>query len=162
MDPRMAKAQVSEIKTDSKVYSVNNHFTVLNTTGQGHVAVGSATGDLRLFTKVGQNAKNLFPGFGDPIIAIDSTKDGKYLLATCSKYLILLPTFSNGVDGFSNTILNKDKKVPIKLTLTPTDIYRYKIKNLDFKPAKFDENKVKKENFIITCTGKYTIVWSMS
>ena len=104
----------------------------------------------------------MFPGFGDPIISIDSTKDGKYLLATCSKYLILLPTFSNGVNGFNNTILNVDKKIPIKLTLTPTDIYRYKIKNLDFKPAKFDENLVKKENFIITCTGKYTIVWSMS
>jgi len=49
----MAKAQISEIKTDSKIYSVNNHFTVLNTTGEGNVVVGNVTGDLRLYTKVG-------------------------------------------------------------------------------------------------------------
>jgi len=53
-------------------------------TDEGNVAVGSINGDLRLYTKVGQNAKNLYPGLGDPILALESSKDGKWLLATCS------------------------------------------------------------------------------
>ncbi len=41
---------------------------------------------------MGKNAKNLFPGWGEPINHIEVTKNGKWLLATCKNYLILLPT----------------------------------------------------------------------
>jgi hypothetical protein len=41
---------------------------------------------------MGKNAKNLFPGWGEPIYHIEVTKNGKWLLATCKNYLILLPT----------------------------------------------------------------------
>jgi len=47
-----------------------------------------------LYSDIGKNAKNKFPGFGDPIKNIDISKDGKWIVATCENYLILLPTFN--------------------------------------------------------------------
>ena len=100
MDPRMAKGVASNIASESKIYTGSNSFSCITSTEEGHFAVGSSNGDMRLFAKIGQNAKNLYPGLGDAILALDSSKDGKWLLATCSQYLILLPTFHENQQGF--------------------------------------------------------------
>jgi hypothetical protein len=44
--------------------------------------------------------KKLLFCFIDPIISLDSSSDGKWLLATCKTYLILLPTFYENVDCY--------------------------------------------------------------
>jgi hypothetical protein len=36
-------------------------------------------------------AKTTLPGCGDPILGIDVTADGKWILATCKTYLLLIP-----------------------------------------------------------------------
>ena len=56
--------------------------------------VASKNGDLRFYKEIGENknAINLYPGLGDNIRFLDTSKDGKWVLATCSTYLILLPT----------------------------------------------------------------------
>jgi hypothetical protein len=62
-----------------------------------------------LYDQVGKNAKNLYPGFGDPILNLECTQNGiklaiifvgMWLLATCKSYLLLLPTVNNSIDGF--------------------------------------------------------------
>jgi hypothetical protein len=82
MDPRVAKANVAEIQVDSKTYTANNGFTCLTTNAKGNVAVGASNGDIRLYTDIEKNAKCLYPGLGEEIIHLDSTKDGRWLLAT--------------------------------------------------------------------------------
>jgi hypothetical protein len=46
-------------------------------------------------------AKTTLPGLGDPIIGIDVTEDGRWILATCRTYIIVIPTdLPNGNTGF--------------------------------------------------------------
>lgn len=47
--------------------------------------VASKNGDLRFYKEIGEkkNAINLYPGLGDNILFLDTSKDGKWILATC-------------------------------------------------------------------------------
>lgn len=47
-----------------------------------------------------KNANTKYPGLGDPVLHLESTKDNKWLLATYKKYLILLPTFEGNIDFY--------------------------------------------------------------
>lgn len=49
MDPRVAKANVSDIKTLEKVYTKSNQFTCVTNNANGNLAVASYTGDIRLY-----------------------------------------------------------------------------------------------------------------
>ena len=110
LDPR---EKGEEKMKKSKIYTKSNQFSCITPGVEGSFAIGSKTGEIRLFKEVGQNAKNLFAGNGDPIYSIDSTRDGKWLLATCKNYLILLPTFiaESNTNGFTHA-LGKDKPFP--------------------------------------------------
>ena len=55
---------------------------------------------------MGKNAKNLFPGWGQKILHIEVTKDGKWVLATCKNYLIFLPTINESLDCFTSQLSN--------------------------------------------------------
>jgi hypothetical protein len=59
---------------------------------KGNYALGSSSGEIRLYNKIGSNANCKYSSFGDKVLHLESTKDGKWLLATFSKFLILLPT----------------------------------------------------------------------
>lgn len=83
MDPRVEKSSVANIASESKIYTENNRFTCITSNTNGNFATASQNGDIRLYKQVGQSAKNKYPGLGDPIKGLDSTKDGKWLLATC-------------------------------------------------------------------------------
>lgn len=113
-----------------------------------------------MYTKVGQNAKTLFPGFGDPIIGLDSTKDGKWLLATTKTYLMLIATTVDGKNGYKQSI-SKDAKVPFRMTILPQDVKKYKIMDVNFQPAKFNDNENDVEKFIIVSTGEFLVTWSL-
>jgi hypothetical protein len=64
---------------------------------QGGFAIGSHNGEIRFYKEVGQNAKTLLPGLGEPIKSIDVSLDGEWVLATCRTYLLVIPTtLSNG------------------------------------------------------------------
>ena len=56
--------------------------------------MGSKDGQVRLYSNktVGQIAKTAIPGLGLPITAIDATYDGKWVLATTDKYLMVVAT----------------------------------------------------------------------
>ena len=79
--------------------------------------VGTKRGDIRLFDSKTfgdgrqsaadslearrPRAKTTLPGLGDPIVGIDVTEDGRWILATCRTYIIVIPTdLPNGNTGF--------------------------------------------------------------
>ena len=61
LDPRL-KPENSCVK--DKKYTSNNGFTCIASNEKGQFALGSDTGDIRLYKEVGLNAKNLYPGLG--------------------------------------------------------------------------------------------------
>lgn len=67
IDPRVDKYRVQ-----SKQYKSNLQFTKIIGSNFDRVAVGSQMGELRLYNKVNDNAKNLLPSYlGDSIIDMD-------------------------------------------------------------------------------------------
>ena len=140
-------------------YSKSPKLSGLATTCEGHIAVGSDTGQIRLYTRTGQKAKTCFPGFGHKIYAIDCTRDGKWLVATCETYLVVLPTEAYGVDGFKKSITKKRRKAR-QLQLSPADIARMGIAEVRFTPARFNVGADLEENAIITSTGNVLVIWN--
>jgi hypothetical protein len=79
MDTRINK---KEKAVTTKVYKTNPGFNQVATTIMGGLAIGSFDGSIRLYKQVGQNAKTLLPGLGDPIKHIEMSMDAKWVLAT--------------------------------------------------------------------------------
>lgn len=155
---------------NERPYKTNPKFSCVVTTKTGELATGSETGEIKLYSKVGQIAKTALPGLGDPIRHIDSTHDGLWVLATCDKYLLVIPTYMQNTSkknyGDSNGFkmrMGKDKPSPLKLTLKPRDIAYYGIKTVKFSGAKFNTSKESgQESSISTSTGEFLITWSFS
>jgi hypothetical protein len=90
IDPRQ-KSGFNSYKT----YQNSPGFSKICVDGRGRFAVGSETGEIKLFNSIGRNANCKYPGLGDPVLHLDSTKDGKWLLASFKTYLLLIPTETN-------------------------------------------------------------------
>lgn len=96
-------------------YKTNPMFSTIGTSMAGSLAMGSYDGKIRLYKQVGQDAKTLLPGLGDPIKAIEVSRDGLWVLATTQTYLLCVPTMcSNGKTGFEHR-MGKEKPNPFKL-----------------------------------------------
>lgn len=148
IDPRISKKV-----TESKDYKTKNQFNCGMSTSQGHVAVASKNGDLRLYDKIDKRAKSLLPGFGDEVKFVDVTTNGRNIICTCKNYLLLYT-----VDGNYKNQVGKDKPVPRKLSLKPEHLAYIK-EEINFTPAKFSTDK--NEDSIITSTSKYVIKWNL-
>lgn len=102
------------------------------------------------------------PGLGDPIISIEVSRDGQWVLATTKTYLLAVPTMCNsGKTGFEAR-MGKEKPTPIRLALKTSDIAKFGIKKLNFRPAKFNNFTVggKDEISIVTSTGDVLVTWN--
>ncbi len=60
---------------NSKTYKTDVLFNTISPTLSGGFAVGSANGDIRMYKQMGQIAKTMLPGLGEPIKAIDISQD---------------------------------------------------------------------------------------
>ncbi len=73
---------------------------------------------------MGQIAKTLLPGLGEPIRAIDISQDQLWILATCQTYILVIATENEeGTSGFTKSIVKSKPKV-FKLTIDPKDIVK--------------------------------------
>ncbi|KAJ7055299.1 VID27 cytoplasmic protein-domain-containing protein, partial [Mycena amicta] len=88
IDPRVSGTKM--VESQFKQYVSKNRFSGLTTTKDGKLAVASEKGDIRLFDSIGKNAKTALPPLGDPIIGIDCTVDGQYIIATTKTCLLLV------------------------------------------------------------------------
>jgi len=87
IDPRISGSKF--VQSESKQYATKAKFSSLATTQLGKVVVASAKGDLRLFDSVGKIAKTALPALGDPIIGVDTTADGEWVVATTKTALLV-------------------------------------------------------------------------
>ena len=145
-----------------KNYSINTDFTCLVTTGFGGIATGSKNGDIRLFNEMGNNAKTLITGFDCPIRYIDCSVDGKYILATCDKHIMVINTENEYNQNGFDTCLGRIKVKPLILKLSSNELIKYNIENELFTPAKFNNNTNCKEMMIISSLGQYAILWNFT
>lgn len=149
---------------DIKNYSNEPNFKSIITTGFGGIAIGSENGDIRLFNEMGLNAKTLLYGIEShsPIRYLDSTIDGKYILATGDKYLMVINTENeSNFSGFM-TCFRRTKKKCVILKISHKDLVKYNINNELFTPAKFNNNTNNKEMMIISSLGNFVILWNFS
>jgi VID27 C-terminal WD40-like domain len=93
LDPRLGGSKL--VDAQFKQYASKYGFSTAATTEEGKLIVGSDKGELRLFDALGKNAKTALPSLGDPIIGVDVTADGRYVIATCRRYLLFIDTKIN-------------------------------------------------------------------
>lgn len=167
IDPRL-NTHAKRVTETTKMYSTPTKFTQAATTLNGHVVVASETGEIRLYSKVGQSAKTLLPGLGDSIIGLDVTAQGDYVLATCKDYLLLVSTRHPVEEGKSlfQKSCGKDKKpIARQLRLRPETLVQMNIREVTFTPAKFrtsEEGSSSESRSIVTSCGRFAITWNLS
>lgn len=88
IDPRLSGSKI--VDSEFKQYSKGNNFTAAATTTNGSLAVAGADGDIKLLNVLGKNAKTALPALGDPILGLDVTGNGRWVIATCKNYILLI------------------------------------------------------------------------
>jgi hypothetical protein len=166
VDPRLNGNKL--VDTELKQYATKNAFSAAATTGKGHIAVASEKGDIRLFDRLGINAKTLIPALGDPIIGMDTSADGRWVLATTRTYLLLIDALQKGGKndgklGFEKAFAKDDKPKPRRLALTPAHVaqFQHETKAPISFTTHFNTGLDDTETTIITATGPFIVTWSM-
>ncbi|KAJ6236836.1 vacuolar import and degradation protein [Anaeramoeba flamelloides] len=160
IDPRLSKNKIVETQKFQYKPTTRANLSSICTTKDGCIGTGSKTGEIRLFSEINKRAKTLLPGFGDPISAMDVTEDGKWVLATCKDYLLVVNTdLGNGKNGFK-VRLGKKKPRPTRLQLEKHHLLLFKGK-VNFTAAHFNTGKGG-EKSIVTSTGNFVITWNFA
>ncbi|KAI1431055.1 VID27 cytoplasmic protein [Xylaria sp. CBS 124048] len=167
VDPRLPGAKL--VDSQLKQYASKNDFSAVSTTEKGHIAVASNKGDIRLFDRLGINAKTHIPALGEPIIGLDVSADGRWILATCRTYLLLIDALqksgkNEGKLGFEKPFAADSKPQPRRLALTPEHVAQFHHetgKGVSFTPARFNTSQTSEETSIITATGPYIVDWNL-
>ncbi|OBT61747.1 hypothetical protein VE03_09181 [Pseudogymnoascus sp. 23342-1-I1] len=167
IDPRLAGSKL--VDDSLKQYVSKNDFSAAATTDKGYIAVASNKGDIRMFDRLGINAKTHIPALGEPIIGLDVSADGRWILATCRTYLLLVDALqkegkNEGKLGFEKAFGKDSKPQPRRLGLTPNHVAQFQHETgapLSFTPAKFNTGEGMDETSIISATGPFIVTWNM-
>ncbi|OJD20120.1 hypothetical protein ACJ73_08547 [Blastomyces percursus] len=167
IDPRLSGNKL--VQKDLKEYVKNNDFSAAATTEQGYVAVASNKGDIRMFDKFGVRAKTHIPALGEPIIGLDVSANGRWVLATCRTYLLLVDSLqkdgkNEGKLGFEKSFAKDSKPQPRRLGLQPNHVAQFQHETgtrISFTPARFNTGRDSSETSIITATGPFIVTWNM-
>jgi len=167
IDPRLSGNKL--VDSELKQYVSKNNFSAAATTEKGYIAVASNKGDIRMFDRLGINAKTHIPALGEPIIGLDVSADGRWVLATCRTYLLLIDALqkegkNEGKLGFERSFGKDSKPQPRRLGLQPAHVAQFQHETkaaLSFTPARFNTGVDDKETSIVTATGPFIITWNM-
>lgn len=167
IDPRLAGTKL--VDSQLKQYVSKNEFSAAATTEKGYIAVASNKGDIRMFDRLGINAKTHIPALGEPIIGLDVSADGRWVLATCRTYLLLIDAMqkdgkNEGKLGFEKSFAKDSKPQPRRLGLTPAHVAQFQHETgapLSFTTAHFNTGLDDKETSIISATGPFIVTWNM-
>jgi len=169
IDPRLSGNKLVDSELKQYANSTKSDFSAAATTEQGYIAVASNKGDIRMFDRLGINAKTALPALGDPIIGLDTSADGRWVLATTRTYLLLIDALQHegkneGKLGFEKAFGKDSKPAPRRLALTPSHVAQFQHETgapLSFTPARFNTGEGKEETTIISATGPFVVTWSM-
>ncbi|EKM59236.1 uncharacterized protein PHACADRAFT_136651 [Phanerochaete carnosa HHB-10118-sp] len=164
IDPRISGDKL--VDSQYKQYVSKNKFSGVATTSTGKLAVASEKGDIRLFDSIGKNAKTALPPLGDPILGIDVTANGRWIVATTRTYLLLIDTLIGegrytGQLGFDRSFPANAKPIPRRLQLRAEHV-AYMSHPVEFTPARFNAGPDQEENAIVTSTGEYVVAWDFA
>ncbi|ODV97459.1 hypothetical protein PACTADRAFT_49180 [Pachysolen tannophilus NRRL Y-2460] len=167
IDPRVSGDKL--VESEFKQYASKNDFSTMATTENGYIAVASNKGDIRLYDRLGINAKTQLPALGDPIVGLDVSRDGRWLLATCKTYLLLIDNKiktgkNSGELGFKKSFGKDSKPRPRRITVSPEHAAFMSTTSgnpLSFTKAHFNAGIDAKEQTIVTSTGPYVVTWSL-
>ncbi|POS82797.1 hypothetical protein EPUL_006217, partial [Erysiphe pulchra] len=167
IDPRLSGNKL--VDSQLKQYVSKNDFSATATTEKGYIAVASNKGDIRMFDRLGINAKTQIPALGEPIIGLDVSADGRWILATCRTCLLLIDALqkdgkNKGKLGFERSFAKDSKPQPRRLGLTPSHVAQFQHETgfpLSFRTAHFNTGEGHEETSIITATGPFVVTWSM-
>ncbi|KAI5302294.1 hypothetical protein KEM56_000826 [Ascosphaera pollenicola] len=167
IDPRLAGSKL--VDSELKQYASKNDFSSVATTEKGYIAVASNKGDIRMFDRLGINAKTHIPALGEPIIGLDVSADGRWVLATCRTYLLLIDSLQKsgryeGKLGFERSFAKDAKPQPRRLGLAPAHVAQFQHETkapISFTPARFNTGVDSTETSIITATGPFIVTWSL-
>jgi len=167
IDPRLAGNKL--VESECQQYMSKNEFSAASTTEKGYIAVASNKGDIRMFNRLGIRAKTHIPALGEPIIGLDVSADGRWVLATCRTYLLLIDALqkegkNEGKLGFETPFGKDSKPQPRRLGLTPSHVAQFQHETgvpLSFTPARFNTGEGLSETSIITATGPFIVTWNM-
>jgi len=169
IDPRLPKEKMVHPLSYFYKPTSRPNLSCATTTNNGQMVVGTKSGEIRLFSEkqmttekkefdTAPKAKTALPGFGDPIIGVDVTANGHWILATCKTYLLIIPTqLSNGKSGFE-TPMGKEKPSPRRLQLRKEHIAQMGGK-ISFTPARFNTG-TNLETSIVTSSGPFIVTWN--
>lgn len=180
LDPRnCVVAEAGKSTADYALASSTPKFICHATSDNGFLAIGSISGDIRLYSGVPgsqrakghqpKTAKTLLKGNSkNPIVHIDITHDGKFILAVTPTYLMVLPTeyvstTGKATNGFEGR-MGKDKPVPMSLNLSADQIRQMGGKIPPFKTARFESSGGGNSNgdeWIVAACGTFIVTWSM-
>ncbi|KAI9467015.1 VID27 cytoplasmic protein-domain-containing protein [Lactarius psammicola] len=164
IDPRVSGSKL--VDSQYKQYASKNKFSGVTTTASGKLAVASEKGDVRLYDTVGKIAKTALTPLGDPIVGVDVSADGRWIVATTNTYLLLVDVLIGqgkwaGSLGFDRSFPADAKPMPKRLQLRPEHV-AYMNHNISFTPARFNVGEGQEENAIVTSTGQYVIAWDFA
>ena len=170
IDPRLSGNKL--VDAQLKQYASKNDFSAAATTEKGYIAVASNKGDIRMFDRLGINAKTHIPALGEPIIGLDVSADGRWVLATCRTYLLLIDALQKegskhaGKLGFERAFGKDAKPQPRRLGLQPAHVAQFRHETgaaLAFTPARFNTGTGQgdRETSIVTATGPFIVTWSL-
>jgi hypothetical protein len=170
IDPRLPTKNKA-VNITKLAYASNPRFSCLATSKEGELVVGSDSGEIRFYSgipgmpnvrKSGEypkTAKVLLPGIGYPVKGVDVSADGKWVIATCESYLLLIKAeVSEGKNAFRNRISANEKPAPKVLRLREED--EQMIGKVKFTTARF--NTGESEVWIVASTGPYVITWNFN
>ncbi|PPQ98532.1 hypothetical protein CVT24_004023 [Panaeolus cyanescens] len=163
IDPRVSGNKL--VDSQYKQYTSKNKFSGVTTTAAGKLAIASEKGDIRLFDSIGKIAKTALPPLGDPILGIDVTANGRYIIATTKTYLLLIDTLIGegkyaGQLGFDRSFPATAKPQPRRLQLNNQHVMY--MGEISFTPARFNQGEGQEENAIVTSSGQYVIAWDFA
>ncbi|ETI25087.1 hypothetical protein G647_04458 [Cladophialophora carrionii CBS 160.54] len=167
IDPRVSGNKLVEAQL--KQYLSKNDFSAAATTEKGYIALASNKGDVRLYDRLGINAKTQIPALGESIVGLDVSADGRWILGTCKTYLILIDNLqkdgkNEGKLGFEKPFAKDSKPQPRRLALSPNHAAQFQHETgqgIAFTRAHFNTGPDVQETSIITSTGPFLVTWSL-
>jgi len=177
MDPSTRSAINNTHKGSQFAYTTKVQLNTLATTEDKAFAVGNQMGEVRLFDGTTnydgdfKKCKTKLDGIGSPLISLDVSADGKWVLGTTERALILYNTTppssddaaaaSSAKSAFFKSAAANAKPRPLRLTL-PTDVQmEMGLTDICFRPARFTEDgESGKERGIVTSTGNVSLFWN--
>jgi hypothetical protein len=141
-------------------------FSAITTTKEGHIAVGAVDGSIRLYSggNILKRAKTELTQLADPLIGLDVSANGEWIIGTTLQYIIVFKTTWSDHHGehcaFKRSMPVREKQVMV-LRIPKEDLEKHKIKKLKLTAARFDSTPFHGDDIIeeeiITSTGPFIV-----